>query len=145
VRINDHYPIIDRKKTTFYRYAIHTFDFITLDGKEKWTVYKFTKNVYDIWMPTYLKRIYLVIDDLPLDFKVSQQSKAGESRLSQGLKSHHLFNQTSHDAASLDEADSQSSHVGSRDVTPNTSLSQRMEGGEFKKPRKRGRLVELHQ
>jgi hypothetical protein len=96
-------------------------------------------------MPTHLKRICSVINDLPLDFKVSQQSEAGESGLSQGLESHHLSDQTSHDAASLDEADSQSSHVGSRDVTPDTSLSQRMEGGEFKKPRKRGRPVELHQ
>ena len=48
-------------------------------------------------------------------------------------------------AASMEEADSQSSRIGSRDVTPDTSLSQRIEGGEFKKPRKRGRPVELHQ
>jgi hypothetical protein len=74
-------------------------------------------------MPTHLKRICLVIDDLPLDFKVSQQSKAGESRLSQSLESHYLSNQTSHDVTSLEEANSQSSRVGSRDVTPNTSLS----------------------
>jgi hypothetical protein len=96
-------------------------------------------------MPTQLKRICSVIDDLPLDFKVSQQSEAGQSGLSQGLESHHLSDQTSHNATSLDEADSQSSHVGSRDVTPESSLSQRIEGGEFKKPRKRGRPVELHQ
>ncbi|KAH8760016.1 hypothetical protein BGZ57DRAFT_944192 [Hyaloscypha finlandica] len=119
------------EKTTFYRHAIYTFDFTALDGKEKWTAYKFTKNVYDIWMPTQLKRICSVINDLPLDFKVSQQSEAGQSGLSQGLESHYLSDQTSHDAASLDEADSQLSH--------------RMEGGEFKKPRKRGRPVELHQ
>jgi hypothetical protein len=112
-----------------------------LDGKEKWTAYKFTKNVYDIWMPTHLKRICSVIDDLPpdLDFEVSQQSEPGESGLSQGLESHHLSDQSSHDAASLEEADSQSSRVGSRDVTPDTSLSQRIEGGAFKKPKKRGR------
>jgi hypothetical protein len=96
-------------------------------------------------MPTHLKRICSVINDLPLDFKVSQQSEAGESRLSQGLESHHLSDQTSHDAASLDEADSQSNPVGSRDVTPDTSQSQRIEGGAFKKPRKRDRPVELHQ
>ena len=34
----------------------------------------------------------------------------------------HLSDQTSHDAASLEEADSQSSRVGSRDVTPDASL-----------------------
>jgi hypothetical protein len=48
VRIYSHYPVLNREKTTFYRHAIHTFDFTALDGKEKWTAYKFTKNVYDI-------------------------------------------------------------------------------------------------
>ncbi|TEY70357.1 hypothetical protein BOTCAL_0106g00320 [Botryotinia calthae] len=49
VRIYGHYPIIDDEgNTTFYRHPIHTFDFTALDGKEKWTAYKFTKNVYDI-------------------------------------------------------------------------------------------------
>jgi len=48
VRIYGHYPIIDRNKTTFYRHPIHTFDFTALDGREKRTAYKFTKNVYDI-------------------------------------------------------------------------------------------------
>jgi hypothetical protein len=107
--------------------------------------YKFTKSVYHIWMPTHLKRICSVIDDLPLDFKVSQRSEAGESGLSQGLESHHLSDQTSHDAAPLDEDDSQSNRVGSRDVTPDTSLSQRIDGKAFKKPKKRARPIELHQ
>ena len=118
-----------------------------LEGKEKWTAYKFTKNVYDVWMPTHLERICSVIDELPpdLDFEVSQQSELGESGLSQGLESHHLSDQTSHDPASLDEVVSQSSRVSSRDVTPDTSLSQRIDGKAFKKPKKRARPVELHQ
>jgi hypothetical protein len=148
VRIYGYYPLVDRDKTTFYRHPIHKFDFTAIEGKEKWTAYKFTKNVYDVWMPTHFERICSVIDNLPpdLDFEVSQQSEPGESGLSQGLESHHLSDQSSHDAASLlEDADSQSSHVGSRDITPDTSLSQRIEGGAFKKPRKRGRPVELHQ
>ncbi|KAH8765640.1 hypothetical protein BGZ57DRAFT_943473 [Hyaloscypha finlandica] len=147
VRIYGHYALIDESKTTFYRHPIKKFDFTSEEGRDKWTSYKFTKNVYDIWMPTHLKRICSVIDDLPpdLDFEVSQYSELGESGLSQGLESHHLSDQTSHDAASLEEADSQSSRVASRDVTPDTSLSQRIEGGAFKKPRKRSRPVELHQ
>jgi hypothetical protein len=147
VRIYGHYPVIDGNKTTFFRHPIRKFDFTELDGKEKWTAYKFTKNVYDIWMPTHLKRICSVIDDLPpdLNFEVSQQSEPEGSGLPQGLESHHLSDQTSHDAAPLDEADSQSSRVGSRDVTPDTSLSQRIDGKEFKKPKKRARHVELHQ
>ena len=73
VRVYSHYPIIDGSKTTFYRHLIYEFSFTTLDGKEKWTVYKFTKNVYNIWMPTHFKRICSVIDELPpnLDFEVS--------------------------------------------------------------------------
>ncbi|KFY96416.1 hypothetical protein V500_02453 [Pseudogymnoascus sp. VKM F-4518 (FW-2643)] len=147
VRIYGHYPLIDGKQTTFYRHPIHKFDFTALEGKEKWTAYKFTKNVYDTWMPTHLKRICSIIDELPpdLDFEVSQQSDQGESGLSQGLESHNLSRQSSHDAASLlEEADSQSSRDPSRDVTPDTSLSQGIERA-FKKPKKRGRAVELHQ
>jgi hypothetical protein len=92
VRIYGHYPVIDENKTTFYRHPIREFSFTELDGKEKWTAYKFTKNVYDIWMPSHLKRICLVIDELApdLDFEVSQQSEPGESGLSQGLESHYL-------------------------------------------------------
>ncbi len=69
--------------------------------------------------------------------------------LSQGLEIHHLSDQSSHDATSmLDEANTQSSCIGSRDVTdvtPDTSLSQRIDGKAFKKPKKRARPVELHQ
>jgi hypothetical protein len=35
IKIYSYYPIIDREKTTFYRYVIYTFDFIILDSKEK--------------------------------------------------------------------------------------------------------------
>jgi hypothetical protein len=36
-----------------------------------------TKNAYDVWMPTHLKRICSVIDQLPpdVDFEVSQGSE----------------------------------------------------------------------
>ena len=148
VRIYGHYPVIDGDKTTFYRHPIKKFYFTSEEGKDKWTSYKFTKNVYDIWMPTHLKRICSVIDKLPSDlkFEVSQQSEPGESGLSQGLESHYLSDQSSHDAASLlEDADSQPSRVGSRDVTPDTSLSQRIDGKAFKKPKKRARPVELRQ
>ena len=56
VRIYSHYPLIDGNKTS-YRHPIHKFDFTVLEGKEKWTAYKFTKNVYDVWMPAHFKRI----------------------------------------------------------------------------------------
>jgi len=143
VRIYSHYPVINRNKTTFYRHPIHTFDFTALDGKDKWTAYKFTKNVYDIWMPTHFKRICSVIDELPSDvnFELSQQSELEfpeASGLSQELEGHHLSQQSITESASLlEEHDSQSSLGGSQDMTSNTTPSQRTERGTFKMPKKR--------
>ena len=72
VRIYGHYPVIDGDKITYYRHPIHEFSFTTLEGKERWTAYKFTKNLYDIWMPTHLQRLCSAIEQLPsLDFGVS--------------------------------------------------------------------------
>jgi len=148
VRICSHYPVIDGNKITFYRHPIRKFNFTELNGRKKWTAYRFTKSVYNIWMPTHFKRICSVIDSLPSDINIeaSQQAEPGESRLSQGVESYRLSDQSSHDIASiLEEADSQSSRVGSRAVTTNTSLSQRIDGKTLKKPKKRARPGELHQ
>ena len=77
MRIYSYYSVINGPKITFYHHLIHTFDFTELDGKEKWTAYKFTKNIYKVWMLTYFKRLYLIINKLfsDLDFKVLQQSE----------------------------------------------------------------------
>jgi hypothetical protein len=85
VRIYGHYPVINRKDTTFYRHSIRTFDFTELDSKEKWTAYKFIKNVYDTWMPTHFKRICSVIDKLPsnINFEVLELPSLEASGLSQ--------------------------------------------------------------
>jgi hypothetical protein len=48
VRIYGYYPVIDGNKTTFYHHPIYKFSLAALDSKEKWTAYKFTKNVYNI-------------------------------------------------------------------------------------------------
>jgi hypothetical protein len=48
VRIYSEYSIINRKDTKYYRYPIREFSFTELNGKEKWTVYRFTKNLYDV-------------------------------------------------------------------------------------------------
>lgn len=89
IRINGHYAVIDGSETTFYRHPIHEFSFQALDGKERWTAYKFTKNVYHTWMPTHFERLCSAIDDLPaeLDFDVPPLQDSG---LSQGLESRHL-------------------------------------------------------
>jgi hypothetical protein len=135
VRIYGHYPIINGKDTTYYRHPIHTFDFTALDGKEKWTAYKFTKNVYDKWMPSHFKRISSAIDELPpdLEFEVSELQGSG---LSQVFENQSLPQQSNPDTTSLAENDdSQSSLAGS--ITPNTSLSHGTEQGAFKKPKRR--------
>ncbi|KAF7885253.1 hypothetical protein EAF00_011071 [Botryotinia globosa] len=136
VRIYGHYPIIDGGKTTFFQHPIHEFSFVALNGKDKWTAYKFTKNIYDIWMPMHLKRICSAIDDIPsdLNFEVSQQSEPGESGPSQGLGSPNRLEQTSYDTMSFKEADDQSSHIAS-----GTLPSLELEEGVLENPKKRGR------
>ena len=121
VRIYGHYPIIEEDKTTFYRHSIHKFSFTTLDGKEKWTAYKFTKNVYDIWMPIHLKRIYSVVDELPpdIDFGLSQSAS-----FPQELESQRPQLSNAESTSMLREDDSL---VASQDVTPTTSFSQEAE------------------
>ncbi|PVH90425.1 hypothetical protein DM02DRAFT_665107 [Periconia macrospinosa] len=121
VRIYGHYAVIDERKTTFYRHPIHDFSFTALDGKEKWTAYKFTKNVYDTWMPTHFKRLCSAIDDLPpeLDFDVAPLPQ--DSGLSPELESHHLSRSFVESASRTGDDDSRS---GIGDITPNTSFTQ---------------------
>jgi len=70
LRICGHYPVIDDKRPPFGVISF-MFSFITLDGKENWTAYKFTKNIYDVWMPAHFKRLCLIIDAFPLDIHLS--------------------------------------------------------------------------
>ena len=142
VRIYGHYPMIDEDKATFYRHPIHEFSFTALDGKDKWTAYKFTKNVYDLWMPSHLERIRSVIDQLPcgVNFEVSQVSDlqfTEASGLSQELGD--LLSERSNV-----ELASQSSQDGSelvpivpQTVTPDTSISQGKEQATFKRPKRK--------
>lgn len=80
VRIYGHYPVVDGRDTRpkYYRHPIRKFNFTELDGKEKWTAYRFTKNVYDIWMPGHLKKVCSAIDQLPsnLDTDIPALSEA---------------------------------------------------------------------
>ena len=76
VRIYGHHPVIEEDNTTFYRYTIHKFDFTGLEGKEKWTAYKFAKNVYEHHSKKLHKIICSGIDDLPsnINFDLSQSA-----------------------------------------------------------------------
>ncbi|KAK9258595.1 hypothetical protein V1519DRAFT_316952 [Lipomyces tetrasporus] len=121
VRLYGHYPVMDGKNTMYYRHPIHEFSFTALDGKEKWTAYRFTKNVYHTWMPAHFKKICSAIDQLPanLDFDVPSLPETG---LSQDLESHHLP-QSDADTVSLPvEHDGQSSDTGQKRGTSGTSF-----------------------
>ncbi|KAL2367358.1 hypothetical protein BDBG_03327 [Blastomyces gilchristii SLH14081] len=126
VRIYGHYALVKEKQTTFYRRPIRKFDFTEQDGKERWTAYKFTRNIYDIWIPTHLKRIHSAIDQISseLDLDVSQTELQ--------------FSQRSN-AESFEDEDRQSSFIGSADIAPSTSFTQVPEQPpkQFKKPRKK--------
>ncbi|KAF2754465.1 hypothetical protein EJ05DRAFT_456610 [Pseudovirgaria hyperparasitica] len=86
VRIYGHYAIINDEKTTFYRHPIKTIDITNEEGKDKWSAYKFTKSVYDIWMPAHLERICSAIDQLPpgLDFQTLERGSREESEKATG-------------------------------------------------------------
>jgi len=133
VRIYGHYPVIKGKDTTFYRHPICTFDFTELEGKEKWSAYKFTKNVYDIWMPKHLDRIRSAIDELPPDFHFEVPLLPAESGLSQDLESHHLSQSFTEPESLPGERGSQLGIVDVGDITPDTSFTGQ---GASKKPRR---------
>ena len=139
VRIYGHYPIIEGDKTTFYRHPIDRFDFTARDGKEKWTAYKFTKNVYDIWMPKHLEKICSAIDEIPagVNFEISQSElqfpDEADLQLSQELDVHLSQQSNTGSVSALEEDDS---FVGSQGITANTSFTQ-IHKPEFKKLRKK--------
>lgn len=74
VRIYGYYPVIDGAETKYHRHPIYSFDFTTLDGKDKWTAYRFTKNIYDVWMPEHFKKICSAINQLPKDVLALSES-----------------------------------------------------------------------
>lgn len=128
VRIYGHYPVIEKDKTTFYRYPIREFSFTEQDGREKWTTLKFVRNVYDHHSPKVHKLICSAIDDLPvgINFDLSQSASFFQST-PQG-------SQQSNAESILGEEDSQSSFLGAQEVTPSTSFTPENEPA-FKRPR----------
>ena len=134
VNIYGYYPVIKEKQTNYYRYPIHMFSFTTLEGKDKWTAYKFIKNLYDTWMPVHFKRLCSVINELQSkpDFGVAPLSEG--SGLSQVFEIHHLSRSNTGLDSPSQEDDSQASRPETQDITTNTSFSQPV---SFKKPRKR--------
>ncbi|KAK4143597.1 uncharacterized protein C8A04DRAFT_37384 [Dichotomopilus funicola] len=74
VRIYGHYAVIDGEDTKYYRHPIRKYTFAEPEGKEKWTAYRFTRNLYDVWMPMHFQRICSAIDQLPSDLNLEALS-----------------------------------------------------------------------
>lgn len=136
VRIYGHYAVISDSETTFYRQPIKKFGFTSEQGTDKWTAYKFTKNVYDVWMPIHLKRICSVVDQLPpsLNFQVSNEPGAQTEEttgLSQDIGS--LLS----DPDNIDLA-SQEDELNPipQTATPDTSVSKGVDQGAARRPKK---------
>ncbi|KAK3347465.1 hypothetical protein B0H65DRAFT_460550 [Neurospora tetraspora] len=118
VRIYGHYPVINGKDTKYYRYLIKRIDLIDPDGKDKWVAYRFTRNVYDIWMPAHFKNICSAVDQLPSDLDFGVPPLSGASGLSQ------------------DESVEQNSRSSNAGVTPDTSFTRPEARPEAAKRRK---------
>lgn len=75
VRIYGHYAVIDGD-IKYYRKDLRSYQLSDMDGRDRWTAYRFTKNVYDNWMPGHFKRICSAIEQLPseVDFDVQTPS-----------------------------------------------------------------------
>ncbi|KAJ8129135.1 hypothetical protein O1611_g4498 [Lasiodiplodia mahajangana] len=124
VRIYGHYPVIDGKNTRYYRHPIYESSFLTCGGKEKWAAYRFTRNVYDVWVPAHFKMICSAIDQLPsnLDFDVASLPEAG---LSQDLGNQHVSQSDADSVPLTAERDSRPSNTGQEKGTPGTSFTDR--------------------
>ncbi|KAK0361556.1 hypothetical protein LTR94_022874 [Friedmanniomyces endolithicus] len=136
-RIYGYYAEFGGTETKFYRHTVHKFDFTALGGKEKWTAYKFTKNVYDHWMPMHFERICSAIDQIPAGINFSEsQSELHFSEptgLSQDM-SVYTIARASEGSVSARAEDARTFSAG-QDATPTPGTSVD-EGVVFKKPRK---------
>ncbi|KAK4182672.1 hypothetical protein QBC35DRAFT_457060 [Podospora australis] len=118
VRIYGHYPVITGKDIKYYRHPIRDFSFTELDGKDKWAAYRFTKNVYDTWMPAHFTNICSAIDQLPSDVNFDVPPLSEATGLSQDLGN--LMQSDASCASIPDERGSQSSNAEQQAVTPDT-------------------------
>ncbi|WPH02473.1 Hypothetical protein R9X50_00533700 [Acrodontium crateriforme] len=134
VRIYGHYAEVDEREPKYYRHTIRKFDFTELHGREKWTAYRFIKNIYDVWMPVHFQRICSAIDEIPsgISFAMSESDLhiTEQSGLSLDVSAYSTAS-SSVDSRSVQAQDKQSSVVDNLSTTPSTSLY----GRAFKKPR----------
>ena len=120
VRMYGHYPLIKDDITLFYRHPIKKFDFTSEDGEEKWTSYKFTRNVLDMFYPIHHERICSAANQLPNPEDFAVDSFSQQSNLE-----------------SFEQNDSQLTTSYSQQTEPELPSSQTSEP-VFKKPKGKG-------
>ncbi len=118
VRIYGYYPVIDGDQTPVYRFPLKKFDITNEEGKDKWTTFIFTTNVYDIFGPTHLERLRSAVDQLPNPLSDQHQSQQPDLEV----------------LSQPDEEESQSDIVDSQDILQSAPSSQTSQPS-FKKPR----------
>ncbi|KAK2732721.1 hypothetical protein FQN55_003942 [Onygenales sp. PD_40] len=79
VRIYGHYPVIDGERTTYYRHSIREYCLPDLEGRDRWTSYKFLMRLYGFWARYHLDRLRSAIDGLPTNFGISQSPRQSVS------------------------------------------------------------------
>ena len=112
VKIYGHYATIENRVPSFWRHPIHSFDFTAQDGKDRWTAYQFTKNVYFEFMPTLHTLICSAIDQLPL----KTASSVPRSILPQQVPLNASFTSTDLESEQPDSQEIATSAPGSQDV-----------------------------
>ncbi|KAG5297533.1 hypothetical protein I7I48_06665 [Histoplasma ohiense] len=148
VKIYGHYPVIDGDKTSYYCHPIHKFCFTALDGKERWTSYKFMMGLYDDWASSHLKRLCSAIDQLPeINLDVSQQSEilrpselgfSGSTGHSRGIKGIDVCTVQGSSFTSVLEKESQPSLLDSQVPPSGPTRENEMKSSKaFKLPQKR--------
>ena len=113
VRIYGHFPVIDGAKTTYWRHILRKCNYADPRGNDKWTAYTFTKNVYDIWMPTLFEMICSAIDDLPAELPIAPDDVSGPYASESTGLSQQIGDQSL--------AEVSTSHVDPQQATPETS------------------------
>ena len=114
VRIYGHYLVIDGDQTSVYRYTIKKFDITSEIGKDKWTTYIFTRNLYNIYGPIYFERLRSAVDQLPNPLPDQHRSQQSDLEV----------------LSQLDDEESQSD-IDFLKSAPSSQISQ----PSFKKPR----------
>jgi hypothetical protein len=115
VRIYGHYPVIDGDQTSVYRHTIKKFDITNEDGKDKWTAYIFTRNIYDVYGPIHFERLRSAVNQLPDPLSDQRQSQQSDLAV----------------LSQPDEEESQSDIVDSQEPLQSSQTSQ----PSYKKPR----------